>query len=1232
MGMSWTKEQEQVIWLQDRNILVSAAAGSGKTAVLVERILQKMTRKEHPVDIDRMLIVTFTRAAAGEMKDRLTQAVEKQLEADPENEHLQRQQTLIHNAQINTIDGFCSYVIRNYFHTIDLDPGYRTANEGELKLLKHDTAKELIEQAYQNGQEPFTRFVETFAAGKSDEGLIDLILKVYEFSMSNPWPKEWLMECVRPYQAGSFEELENSVWMEKLWKDVGNALSEAEDIQRNTLKLAGEAEGPYMYEEALLADKVLLDRLRAAWEEKKFDCCAELLENLKFTVLSRKKDEQVSAGKRDRAKRERDRVKEILKGLKERYFYGRSDQMLEEIRLCRQPVEELIRLTREFIDAFARKKRQRNIVDFSDMEHFALDILVKKEGDALVYTPAADEFAQRFEEILIDEYQDSNLVQETLLQAVSRIRQGKHNVFMVGDVKQSIYRFRLARPELFMEKYDTYLREDSECQRIDLHKNFRSRAEVLDGVNYIFRQIMGKDLGEVEYDDAAALYPGAVFPETGSGREAFAPTEILIGETDTQELKDDGSDSTAVELEARLIGERIREIVGHELVLDKETGAYRPAGYRDCVILLRTVTGWAETFARVLLDMEIPAYAASKTGYFSALEVVTVLNYLHICDNPMQEIPFASVLTSPIGGCTPQDLAEMKASYPDKKIYACAWTYSQEGKKRELKEKLERFFLAYNQMRARVPYTPIHELIELILKKTGYGHVAAAMPGGEQRRGNLNMLVEKAMEYESTSYRGLFNFIRYMEQLQKYEVDFGEINTIGENEETVRIMSIHKSKGLEFPIVFAAGMGKRFNMMDANAGLVIHADLGIGTNAVEIGRRVKMPTLMKQVMQKQIRLESLGEELRVLYVALTRAKEKLILTGTLDKLEKRLAALHELTSREELRLPYGLLESAQDYWGWILPALARHSEMDSLYQRLDLAADPANPCNRPEILFQIESRRAAELTGEEIKRQISWGERFREYSEWDTGRVYQADFRKELEEKFSFQYPYEALQDIPAKVTVSQLKDQPLEGEEGDVLFQEVQPVPLVPEFMKDGQEELQGAARGTAYHRVLECLDYARVGTREEIIRQLNELEQAGKIISSMVQTVSAGRIQWFTESLLGKRMQKAAEENRLWREQQFVMSVPASEKNPCWGDKEQILIQGIIDAFFEEADGLVLVDYKTDFVEAGEEQKLVEKYEKQLWYYARALERIRGRKVKEAYLYSFAAGKALPVQLNRD
>lgn len=1283
MATQWTKEQQQVIDHDNRNILVSAAAGSGKTAVLVERILKKMTRQEHPVDIDKLLIVTFTRAAAGEMRDRLMAALEKQLEMDPDNEHLQRQQTLIHNAQITTIDGFCSYVIRNYFHMIDLDPGFRIGNEGEIRLLKQDVAKEVLEAEYAKRTEEFDRFIEVFATGKTDEGILDLVQNLYEFSTSNPWPKEWLETCKAAYELDSVEALDDSVWIEKLWQDTDHYVEQIETIIQENKRKVLQPDGPYMYEAAVDEDKRLLESIKVKSRGRDFDGMAALLSECTFQALSRKKDSAVSEIVREQVKAARDEMKELIRALKEKYFYSDRKGILAELEICRGPVEELIRLTEAFMDAYAAKKRQKNLVDFSDIEHFALDILVQKEGENYIYSEAAEEFADRFEEILIDEYQDSNLVQETLLTSVSRLRRGIHNIFMVGDVKQSIYRFRLARPELFMEKYATYTLGESPCQRIDLHRNFRSRKEVLAGVNYIFFQIMGKSLGEVEYDSDAALYPGAEFPENESA-QSFQNTEILLVPVDEPEgnvpvnkakgnapiNREEGNvpadetrdDVPVQELEARAVGKRIREIVGKEWIYDKAAGVYRKAEYRDCVILLRTVSGWAESFVQVLMEMNIPAYATSRTGYFSATEVVTVLNYLHICDNPRQELPFTGVLLSPIGGLTAGELAKIKAAFPEEKIYGAVQRYWQEGDAGVIRTKLEHFFTVYNSIRERVSYTPIHELIQMILRETGYGNFAYAMAGGRQRSANLEMLVEKAMEYESTSYHGLFNFLRYMEQLQRYQVDFGEVSTVGEGEDTVRIMSIHKSKGLEYPIVFVSGMGKHMNMSDANAGLVIHQDLGLGTWAIDPVRRLRIPTLLRQIIQRQIRLESLGEELRVLYVALTRAKEKLILTGTIDGTEKKMADCHTVLSQKEIRLSFTRLSSAKTYWDWILPAAARHSafaefagweknsasvvrpggfseqESASVVQPGGFSEQESTAVVRPagfsepDMVFRMIGQ--SELAMDEMVRLCVDEELYKQFSNWDTEEVFDKELRSQMESKFSYQYPYTYLQEIPAKVSVSELKKagmRELEEEEAEELLrvnaEEAEWEPYLPAFAREEEPELRGAARGTAYHTVLANLAYDRTETQEQIREQIGQMRDAGKIDEITAECVSERQIMWFVRSAEGQRMKKAWEKGKLWREQPFVMSIPAERCKPEWNTAEPVLIQGIIDVFWEENGEWILLDYKTDYIEKGQEDILINRYRIQLQLYKEALERMREYRVKEVYIYSFALGKSIPV-----
>ena len=1250
MGVQWTKEQQEVIRLRDRNILVSAAAGSGKTAVLVERILSKITDNTHPADIDRLLIMTFTRAAAGEMKERISAVIEKALGEDPDNEHLQRQTTLLHTAQITTIDGFCAYIIRNYFHLIGLDPGYRTADEGELKLLRGDVVKALLEEHYAQKDEKFQKFVECFATGKSDENLGDLIQKLYEMAMSNPFPEEWLQKCLGDYRIESLEELRETEWMKMLWDAVGDELQEAELLIREARNVCAEADGPYLYEDALNSDLILVRDLQELAEKRDYNGTVKVLVKPAFARLSTKKALDVEEQKKQRVKELRDEEKGILKELGQRYFQSSEEEILEMIRYVREPIEMLIELTIQFMEQFGTAKREKNILDFTDMEHFALQILMTKEGEEIHMSQAARELSAKYDEVLVDEYQDSNFVQELLTTAVSGWINQKKNIFMVGDVKQSIYRFRLARPELFMEKYKSYSTEEAKEQRIDLHKNFRSRAQVLESVNFIFRQIMGEDLGGVAYDKDAALYPGASFPEGES--EEFVKTEVLLIEKDGEELADvqesadagaQGSqmeleNQNAQELEALAIAQRIQEIVGKEQIVDKETREYRPVEYGDIVILLRTAYGWAETFREVLASQGIPVYCTSRTGYFSALEIVTVLNYLKVCDNPLQDIPLMGVLRSPIVGCTSQELAELRIHYPKGLLYESLTAYVGESSKTDfltekdfLKLKLSNFLQLLEKVRNMAAYTPVHELILYVVKETGYGNYARALPGGEQRFANLTMLVEKAMDYEKTSYRGLFNFVRYIEQLQAYEVDYGEVNLTGAGNTAVEIMTIHKSKGLEFPVVFVAGMGKQFNFQDMNAGLLLHPELGIGADAVIPEKRVIASSLNKQIIRRQLLKESLGEELRVLYVAMTRAKEKLILTGTVGKLEKQMVSLSRFLDEEEELLPLGTRIKAKNYWAFVLPALVRHRAMSELLGEYGILMKKQKGIYDDVSDFVIKKVTVRQMTEKAVILQAGNQMQEEYLKNWDADQVYDKEVREEIEKRFSFVYPYKYLEDIPVKVSVSDLKKRSWHDEselEENISVSaeeqvEEQEAP-VPAFMAEKQEEYKGAARGTAYHRLMECLDYAEVESEEQLEVQLKRLLESQKMTEQEAECIRIRDIKKFVDSELGQRMKKAVVKKQLYREQPFVIRRSASLLDDSWKD-ETILVQGIIDAYFTEDGEIVLVDYKTDRVRKGQEQKLVDLYHVQLEDYAQALERMTGMKVKEKIIYSFTLQKAI-------
>ena len=924
--MGWTTEQEQVIAARNCNLLVSAAAGSGKTAVLVERIITRLIEGEDPLNVDQLLVVTFTEAAAAEMKERIRGAIEKKLEEEPENIHLQRQATLIHHARITTIHSFCLSVVRDYFHTIDLEPGFRTMEEGERKLLMQEVMEELLEEEYRKGEASFTDFVEMAATGRDDRKVEELILNLYEFSRSNPDPETWLCDSIQ-----SYEEAENQPWdslpfvklaLEQTWaslEDLEQSLVYAKSVCEDT-------DGPAAYEAAIVSD---IERIRKLRKAESFQKLQEALSGLSFDRLATNRDQSVSEEKIQTVKSLRDQVKKELTSIRDQFFYEIVEELRGDLRRAKPFVQELVRLTVAFGQAFEAKKQSQGVIDFGDMEQYALRILRKEE--------IAEEYRNKYEEIMIDEYQDSNLIQETLLTQISRVNRGKYNVFMVGDVKQSIYRFRLSRPELFMEKYETYgIEADGPKRRIDLHKNFRSRREVLDAVNYLFYQIMTKALGRVEYDEQAALYVGARFEE----KPGFDTEVLLIEEGDSLESK---------ELEARAVAARIKELKAGMVIFDKESGTCRSVAYRDIVILLRSLKGWTDIFSNVLNEEGIPTFCGTKEGYFQTREISLLLDYLKILDNEKQDLPLTAVLASCFGGLTSEELARIRCAYPQGPFYQAAMDYARERKD----PKLCAFFAQVHAFRKQVPYTAIHELLETIVSVTGYRDYVLALPGGVQRRANLDMLIEKAKAYESTSYKGLFHFLRYVEQLRKYQVDYGEANTSDEMGDAVRLMSIHKSKGLEFPVVIVAGMGKRFNTQDIHSQMVIHQDLGIGVDAVYLKERMQAPTFLKKMIQNETRLENLGEELRVLYVALTRAKEKLILTGTLKSVEEKRKQYDRIRSQTGRPLAFGLLQKAASYLDFLVPALMR------LEQDHAKGADPSGSFDRRRDLDGVGDRRRA---------------------------------------------------------------------------------------------------------------------------------------------------------------------------------------------------------------------------------------------------------------------------------
>lgn len=1240
--MEWTRQQQKVIDHEGANLLVSAAAGSGKTAVLVERIIHLITKKAAPVDIDRLLVVTFTNAAAAEMKERIGKAIEHRILLYPEDMNLQKQSTLIHGAQITTIHSFCLHVIRNHFNSINLDPSFRIADETELTLMKADVLAEVLEEFYEEGDEDFLKFIESFATGKTDVQIEDLILKLFSFAMSYPWPKDWLVKLQDNFSISNIEEFNQTSWMKTLVHYLQTVSADLEEKCQEAMKLCERPNGPKAYLPAIYSDKERLGTLSCAKDYSDF---SKALSEYSFDRLSGKKEEGVSEDIKNKVKSLREDIKKTIGDMNKNYFFQSEEEMMKDIVHMRSQMEVLISITLRFMEGYATKKRDKNVVDFNDLEHFALDILVKKEGDKEVATPAADELSRYFHEVMVDEYQDSNMVQEFILKSVSGERFHRYNRFMVGDVKQSIYKFRLARPEIFMEKFDQYTlwhedmleAEEKKCSslHIDLRQNFRSRKDVLFHINFIFRQIMTKKLGNIHYDANAALYPGADYDYALPG--VSKETEVLLIDTtmpallEDKDIKEEDIEYSARELEAIAVAKRMKELTDENtglMIFDKITKSYRRARYGDMVILLRTVSGWAQVFMETLSLEGIPAHTDTNSGYFATKEIRTVLDLLKVIDNPLQDIPFAGVLRSQIVDVTSEELSHIRMIKRKISLYEAALEYTMEYEN-ELTDKLTKFFQQLEEYRRITIHLPIHELILRVLEDTKFYQYALALPGGEQRKANLDMLVKRAIGFESTSYSGLFHFIRYIEKLHKYDVDFGEAAISAEDGNTVRIMSIHKSKGLEFPVIFVSGMGKSFNNQDARSKLLIHPDLGIGPDFMDYELRIKAPTLIKKVIQKELELDNLGEELRVLYVALTRAKEKLILTGGIKDPGSRFEKWSDVLTRGEETLNLLTLSSAKSYLDWIMPSLLRYQGAKNVLSTYGIVQDEENPLYHAEVNFVIEVQTREDLFKREINKQF--GKKIKEevFMNWDDSVIYDPDIRDEIHSRFELKYPYQAETNIHTKLTVSELKKLgQLEVEDLAAPLKAIVKAGSdypVPSFMGEGVKE-SGAIRGSLIHLILEHLNFEKVTNEVGLVSYIDELTKSGKITKEEAISFDTSQILAFLHSSIAERMRKAEGEQKLFKERQFIMGVKAKEINHNLKSEETVLVQGIIDAYFEEDDALILVDYKTDAISEGEdEQKLIKRYKIQLAYYQKALERLTNKKVRESIIYSFALSKEI-------
>jgi ATP-dependent helicase/nuclease subunit A len=1249
MPVIFTPDQQRVIDTRNSNILVSAAAGSGKTAVLVERIIKMITDEQNPVDIDRLLIVTFTSAAAAQMRERISKAVAKKLEENPENEHLQRQSSLIHNAQITTIDSFCLFVIRNNFNEIGIDPGFRVADESEVKMLEADVMDKLLEDEHTTGTEKFLNFIESYSTGASENKIDEAILRLYHFSMSYPFPEDWLKERLNDYKLDNINELPQKQWFKGALDYVKTIIGECITRLHQALDIAGSVGGPLQYSENLADDLALMEKFMNTSD---YNELYDLFTYSSFSRLSNKKGENVEPVLKDMVKSIRDEVKKNVADLKKFLFQISIDATINDMSLCQENVEELVRLTLSFKERLDNAKREKNIIDFSDMEHFALKILLEKDDNGnIIPRNTALELQDYFHEIMIDEYQDSNEVQELLLKCISGENKGNYNRFMVGDVKQSIYKFRLARPEIFMEKYNTYPidQDDSPNVRIDLSKNFRSRREVTDATNFICSQLMSKKVGNVEYDKNSALYVGASYPEPLE--KDLYKTELLIAtQNNNSESKNEKNKSKEKEIEALMVAERINSLVGNFPVTDSDTGEVRPAKFSDIVLLFRTTAGWDEDFRRILMEQGIPVHVTSKTGYFETLEIQGIVNLLRVLDNPLQDIPLFGVMKLPYFGFNDVELAYIKCSVRDylnnndmaeKKLflYEQVKLFKEIGNFNQVsKEKIDRLIDTITLYRKKVSYTPIKELINELIDKTGYEAYVGSMPGGDQRIANIELLLEKAGAFENTSFYGLFHFIRYLETIQEQEVDFGEANILDENADVVRIMTIHKSKGLEFPICFVCGLSKNFNLMDMRESIIMDVELGIGVDYIDTELRVKRKTMRKNVVAQRMKEDTRGEDLRVLYVALTRAKEKLILTGFCSDIDKMLTSNIVLTMEKEEKLPYSVIMDSTSYMDMIIASLMRHNSMKEILEEkgFDFEKHELPYMDVPiGITIYNENDELAGKLSSEIRRQGRGDTLLKQLENAETKA--DKEMRQDLENKLNYIYPHKDLEGLTVKTTVSELKKASYEEAYNEATplneIAQISKETYIPKFAReeDTTEAKLGTVYGTAVHRFMELLSFDEKLICDDdkklyaiICTERDNWIKNGVVGKDELTCVSVAKIIDFMKSDLAHRMVKAQAKGKLYKEQPFVLGVEADKLKATYPSTETILIQGVIDTFFYENDEeIILSDYKTDRVENADE--LIKRYKTQLDYYQLALERITGKKVKARYIYAFALGQEI-------
>lgn len=1289
---TWTDEQWEAISRQGHNLLVAAAAGSGKTAVLVERIIRRISDEAEPVDVDRLLVATFTKAAAEEMKERIREALQRKLEAEPQSDHLRRQLALMGRASVTTLHSFCMEIVQRYYTTIGLDPGFRIANETENELLMQETVELLLETYYENSSEDsaFWQLIDSFGNDRGDGPLIAIILKLYELSRSQPWPEHWLHEIAAMFRLDDQESQPLQFWLEKLKPAIQLELQAAADLLRQALQIAELPNGPSPYIETLQTELDEVSRLAelvdGSWSELQ-----SAIVSMPARRLKPCRGDDIDSELKEQASQARKQAKETLDQLRTELFGRTEAEFAEEIRLLAPMMDMLVQLVIEFGRQYQTAKASKGLLDFSDLEHYALAILRHPDStpDQIIPSQAALDYQAHFVEVLVDEYQDTNKVQEAILELISESNPG--NRFMVGDVKQSIYKFRLAEPELFLEKYKNYSSANGATgQKIDLARNFRSREEVVNAVNFIFRQIMNERVGEIAYDQAAELvfgsgyYPAAeqnyaaeimlIDRSELAGEEEDSSTECS-GEgmdnetsiTDDNPNPDETEELKTAQAEARAIAGKIHELMGmgtskRFAVYDKQIKGTRPIQYRDIVILLRGIAGWAPAFVEELQRQGIPAYAELSTGYFSATEVETMMSLLKIIDNPFQDVPLAAVLRSSIIGLSADELAQirikggMQRSFFESICHMVAGEAAneQEGAEmltasdatgahahvlsnEELADKLRSFLSRLERWRTEARQGSLADLIGNLYRETGYYDEVGALPQGMQRQANLRALHDRAKQYESTSLRGLFRFLRFIERMKQSGGDLGTARALGEGEDVVRLMSIHKSKGLEFPVVFVAGIAKKFNATDMRSAFLIHKDMGFGPRFVDVELRAAYPTLPQLAIRKQMKLEMLAEEMRILYVALTRAREKLFLVGTVKDPERQMAKWSQVSSCDSWNLPDHALSRANHYLDWLGPALMRHRQAGNWHEwagsepqfsNVEVASDESQWTLHLISIRDLQHSNTPAQEGEAADQRLAAVLAGHRVSDLD-----QSNIAHQLRNQLEWKYPYSQASQLSGKTSVSELKrlaeSAAIRTEnserEADRWFQG-SALLRRPRFMEE--KKLTPAERGTLYHTVMQNLPITSVPDEEVILSTLDRLVQLEIMTDHQRQVLDVQVIRSFFETSIGRRMVNA---HRVQREVPFSFGLKAGDIHQDIDANtadEVVLIQGVIDCLFEDEHGLVLLDYKTDRTLGLSREELAERYRLQIALYAKAVSHIYKKPVDEQYVYFFDGGELIPME----